>query len=386
MKFFCITIIVFELILTSCHKSISEENEMEVINISLKETENKLKLSSIVKQNSWITLETTDSCLIGRIDKIKTTKDFIFVLDKFSTRSLYVFNRKGEFLNSIGTNGKGPGEFTFPFDFTIDENRKLVFILDNGNRVLHYTYNGSYIESKNLISFTASSLEKTDKGFAFISGDRDDNLILTDSDFVRKNSYFPYVNRFVDKTIIHPIQEFNFNYFYRRNLCDTVFFIKEFAISPNTYINFGSKSFSLIHNQEIIENDIEKWLRNYCILRHYYETQTHIYIVFIYENNPYINVYSKQNEKSILYDYKTYINDISYDQKSSYVVGIDEFSNSFVCIVEPYNLIDSIKRVIEQSDKEEESYNEVLTITQKLTNTSNPILLLLEFNDFDESK
>ena len=68
------------------------------------------------------------------------------------------------------------------------------------------------------------------------------------------------------------------------------------------------------------------------------------------------------------------------------MVGIDEFSNSFICIVEPYNLIDSIKRVIEQSDKEEESYNEVLTITQKLTNTSNPILLLLEFNDFNESK
>lgn len=382
MKISCIIIIVFEIALTSCQiNNISEENKIRVVNISIEEVKNKLKLSSIVKQNSWITLETSDSCLIGRIDKIKTTKDFIFVLDKFSTKALYVFNRKGEFITKIGGEGKGPGEFTFPFDFTIDENKKIVYILDNGYRLLQYNYNWSYIESRSLTSFTASSFEKTDMGFAFISGNRDDNLILTDSDLIRKNSYFPYVNRFVDKTIIHPLQEFNSNYLYRRNICDTIFFIEEFEISPNTLVNFGSKSFSLSKNQDVIENDTEKGLQNYCILRHYYETLTHIYIVFIYKNSPYVNVYSKKNVKSILYDYKTYINDISYDQKSSYVVGIDEYSNSFVCIVEPFHLIDGIKRVIEQSGKEE-SYFEALTISQKLTNTSNPILLCIEFNDF----
>lgn len=382
MKIGCIIIIVFEIALTSCQtNNILEENKIRVVNISVEEVKNKLKLSSIVKQNSWITLETTDSCLIGRIDKIKTTKDFIFVLDRFSTESLYVFNRKGDFLTKIGRKGKGPGEFTFPFDFTIDENRKLVYILDNGYRLLLYSYNGDYIGSKSLTNFTASSFEKTDKGFAFISGDRDDNLILADSDLIRKNSYFPYVNRFVDKIIIHPLQEFNSIYLYRRNLCDTIFFIEEFEIRPNTYINFGSKSFSFCQNQDIVENDVEKRLQNYCILRHYYETLTHIYIVFIYNNSPYINVYSKKNEKSILYDYKTYINDISYDQKSSYVVGIDEYSNSFVYIVEPFYLIDGIKRVVEQSGKEK-IQNEVVTISQNLTNTSNPILLFLEFNDF----
>ena len=381
MKFFNITIIVLVLILTSCDKNISEGNEMRVINISLKESEDKLKLSSIVKQKKWVILETTDSCLIGRIDKIKITKDYLFVLDIYSTKALYTFNKSGKFIAKIGRTGRGPGEYAFPFDFTIDENRKLIYILDNGNRLMQYSYNGSFIESLNLLGFTAFSVEKTNKGFAFISGDRDDNLILTDNNLFKKNSYFPYVSRYVDKTIIHPLQEFNSTYLYRRNLCDTVFFIKEFEITPSTFINFGSKSFSLSQNPDLVENTAKKKMRNYCIMRHYYETQTHIYIVFIYNNSPYINVYSKKTEKSILYDFNSYINDISYEQKSSYVLGIDEYSNSFVCLVEPFNLIDGIKKDIDQSDNEE-SYTEVLTIAQRLSITSNPILLFLEFNDF----
>lgn len=77
-----------------------------------------LDLSEILDDSiEIIPLETTEECLISRVDRIEFYKDKIFILDRSNTK-VFVFTSEGKYLKSIGTQGLGPGEYSFLGDFT----------------------------------------------------------------------------------------------------------------------------------------------------------------------------------------------------------------------------------------------------------------------------
>jgi hypothetical protein len=104
-----------------------------------------------------VPLETSDRSLIGYIDKVVTGKERIFIKTKdvFGrenlTGALLVFDRSGVFLCQIGSRGRGPGEYIELKGFDIDEETQTVHILDgDNNKVLVYTYDGTFVREVNL--------------------------------------------------------------------------------------------------------------------------------------------------------------------------------------------------------------------------------------------
>ena len=87
--------------------------------------------SSLYKGIKTILLETNESCLIGAIDKMRVFDNYIFIMDCFIAKSLYVFDKEGRFIRKIGNNGQGPGEYVQLSDFTIDKENKIVYVLDS---------------------------------------------------------------------------------------------------------------------------------------------------------------------------------------------------------------------------------------------------------------
>jgi len=77
-----------------------------------------------------IFLETSESCLIGLISKIRVCDQFFLVLDGYKAKSLFVFDKEGRFIRKIGRTGQGPGEYVQPCDFTIDKENRTVYVLD----------------------------------------------------------------------------------------------------------------------------------------------------------------------------------------------------------------------------------------------------------------
>jgi hypothetical protein len=56
---------------------------------------------------TYIPLETSDRIIIGRVKQLKITDKYIFLVNP-ENDSLYIFNRQGKFLNTIGNRGQRP--------------------------------------------------------------------------------------------------------------------------------------------------------------------------------------------------------------------------------------------------------------------------------------
>ncbi|HTO15416.1 MAG TPA: 6-bladed beta-propeller [Edaphocola sp.] len=150
IRFF--TAIFLVSILPSCNvkksKDIDKDNQIQKINI-LSNRGFNIKTSKLISDIKFIPLETTDSILVGDISKIIRTKNEYLILDTQS-KSIYAFDMNGKYLRTIGSNGKGPGEYLNPIDFIVDANEDYLFILDELKKIVKTDMNGNLILEKNL--------------------------------------------------------------------------------------------------------------------------------------------------------------------------------------------------------------------------------------------
>lgn len=112
------------------------------IDLPLRQREQVVGLSEVADSLRYIPLETTDSCLIGSVDKLLLTEAGRFVVvDKEIAASVYVFDADGRFLNRIGRHGQGPGEYNSIEDVTCGGG--YIYVWDSSlNKVLKFTEHG----------------------------------------------------------------------------------------------------------------------------------------------------------------------------------------------------------------------------------------------------
>lgn len=132
--FFLLLLLIFQ----SCKQKKIDEAEKLILDVST--LEYKLQLDFDQISGKFIQLETNDESIIGRIDKVITHKNRIFILDKELSKSIYIFTAKGRYLNKIAKIGQGPGEYIALDDITLTGNEivildidqeKLIYYLDN---------------------------------------------------------------------------------------------------------------------------------------------------------------------------------------------------------------------------------------------------------------
>jgi hypothetical protein len=68
----------------------------------------------------------------------------IYILDP-NQKSIKKFNSKGKFLFTIGRSGQGPGEYGWPWDICVNNNRLVVFDIIY-RRIILYSLDGEYIK------------------------------------------------------------------------------------------------------------------------------------------------------------------------------------------------------------------------------------------------
>lgn len=103
-----------------------------------------IKLDNLIEDYLYVKLETSDSCLIGKIDQISIKNDRIYIADYNQSKSFYVFNKQGRSLFTINREGKGPGEYTTIQGFSINESMGEIVLLVNGCRLLVFDFMGKY--------------------------------------------------------------------------------------------------------------------------------------------------------------------------------------------------------------------------------------------------
>lgn len=103
------------------------------------------KLSSFVDSIEYIALETKEECLIGEGMNFDIDDTHIVVTYNLS-EFVYLFDRKGHFLRTIGNMGGGPNEYAYIENVFIDPSTDCIVITSVG-KALYYSKQGEFLYS-----------------------------------------------------------------------------------------------------------------------------------------------------------------------------------------------------------------------------------------------
>lgn len=130
------------LLLTSCNNSDHGNSDLPY-NVNLErdiDNISSMPLSYLGSKLEYIPLETDSTCIIKSISNVFVSDSFLFVSDYYR---LLLFNKSGKYIRQIGSNGRGPGEYSRVLDFVVDEKSREVYVLSS-RQVLVFDFNGQF--------------------------------------------------------------------------------------------------------------------------------------------------------------------------------------------------------------------------------------------------
>lgn len=139
MKFHSLCVII--IILFSIYKCSPSTNTSSIY-VDL-DSDNQVSIFDIFSKINIIPLETNDACLIGNINKLIKYDSTIFILDS-KQNIVLAFNHKGKFKYKIQRIGRGPGEYLYAYDFTINKYNHSIELLDCFGKLLIFNLDGTY--------------------------------------------------------------------------------------------------------------------------------------------------------------------------------------------------------------------------------------------------
>lgn len=151
MKLF-LFLFILQIVIISCATKQKETQSnpnfliVDLDNIKTKET---VKASDFFKNPKSIILETNEKSLIGDIKQIYINDNRIVVFDNSKNLSVLVFDLDGTFSHKIGELGRGAGEYISISDFTVDDKKDEIYLLDSEDaKVKKYNLStGKFINS-----------------------------------------------------------------------------------------------------------------------------------------------------------------------------------------------------------------------------------------------
>ncbi|HMN89945.1 MAG TPA: 6-bladed beta-propeller [Saprospiraceae bacterium] len=116
------------------------------------------KFTTISEQHFWsavdaVPLQFVPESAMDRVEKIIATKHLLIVyniLDISNTKSILIFNNKGEFLKKIDANQPGPGNFSYLQDLYLHGDTLLEFMDNIRAKSFFYDTSGMFLKSASL--------------------------------------------------------------------------------------------------------------------------------------------------------------------------------------------------------------------------------------------
>lgn len=127
----------------ACKKNLI--SELDTINISNK-TDDPLLLSEMAREEVKIQLETKDKVFLGYIFEVKLHRSRVFISD---IKSISIFDLEGNFIQQLGRQGEGPGEYKSVTSMDIDEASGLIYV-SAYNKLLIFAPDYKLIEERKL--------------------------------------------------------------------------------------------------------------------------------------------------------------------------------------------------------------------------------------------
>lgn len=239
----------------------------DIVTVNLSELE-ELSINDLCSDITLLPLETSQQSLLGYVEKIELTDDYIFIYD--ANKRLTIFDYNGKFISKSKPIGRGPTEFHTITHFCINHDNNYVLIYDGTQskiKIYDGINNWKYISERKL----PSALDATEL------------LFLEDGKILANLRLSPETNSYYEIIDINNLSSNNelLNYPFRWTISsaissgpkmsktddglylvslmsDTIYMCKQSNIYPKFYFNSGMKS--------IYEVDFNPQLEDYASL------------------------------------------------------------------------------------------------------------------------
>ena len=350
----------------------------------------------VVKNYSFIALETTDEGIIGQIDRLCMDSTFLFILDR-KYNAVFSFDNKGRFLRRIGSKGRGPKEYISADRITVDTVRKELCVVDrDGWKILYYSYMGEHLRSIPMY-FIISDFEFFGDGFITVPmrGQSVDFPALDKKEvIICDKKYKPIYTLFDELKDLspefsgvptEPMKPFYDGIYYSTLLSDTIWRINQTSCDAVFVLNYPNRK------KDFLTRDLRN-LTTSVFSKLTYEEDFSYGDYLVSPDFAYFLILSKKIKKmyTLIYNRKTkhiyYGRPHLWDKKQL----VDHFFTSFravgddgkfISILQPYDILSTVDFCItgEKYDKLSDSDKAFL---KTLKEEDNPVLMIMELKNF----
>ena len=314
---------VLVFLLCSCSGYDIQQSEYVVIDLSEPPPKISIKASALIESCRYIPLETTGESMISNIQRLIPVQDGFFIFDRSSQQLIY-FDADGRFIRRIAEKGRGPGEYVNLLDFDLSEQDETLFLHDNSNQILLYSFNNTFLRSIRLERFV-SCVMKTSWGYICYRdpllnfGNDTEVLIAIDENGSELNVL---QHRKVDLQqrspwVISPVfVNINNKYYYYPQFQDTLYSVEIDKINPKYVFPKGKYSIAI---EEMATLDISRSARaRGLMLTDFIIDYRHIILKSFRQNKQEVYLYGLASEK--LHDISEMVNDV--DNSYSFSPGL----------------------------------------------------------------
>ncbi len=264
--------------------------------------------------DSICSLHMPDNIVDIGIDKVSVTDDRIFILDTHITNKLYLFDNNGNLKATIGERGKAKGEFIGkPNEFFVDSNNKLHVFDKVGHKIIIYDKDGTVDNVIQTSGYYPHSfgLTSNDKYLMYFSvghknmdnaRESPSSLLLFDKDCKNYKQLMPSDADLYCSISTQTFFQDNERLSFIPPFSDSVFVFKNDSIEKVVMFDFGEKFLSKELPDVLQQEDDYSFMDGYqgvLGLYRYQETESLIYLDYIYNNQGVSWLYNKKNGQTI---------------------------------------------------------------------------------------
>jgi len=373
--------LIFYLRFTSTSVVNAQTNHTDLpYNIDIKNNIRNVKavnLSSIGKELSYVSLETTPECMIQQISKILFSDSYIFVSD--NQKRLLQFDKNGKFIRQIGSQGRGPREYYLVFDFCLDEKKEQIYLISAPQTLLIFGFDGNFKYSYKL-SFRPVQIIPKDQNTlmyhcANVPGKNDPSWIITDRHGITTTSIKNNLKRINQPGLIvlnTPLYSFNNTVHFMEFGIDTLYYFKDTLKKP--YGIFFLDDLKMDADPLVTESMLkDKKLLNKLMIGSINEYKDFLFIKFFrgMSNAAICAIYNKKTNAVIFLKDDVFINDLDGEAKFWPKQIISD--NILVDYVDAFDLLKPKPGALIKKESAR-----LLNLKKQLTATSNPVLMIIK--------
>jgi hypothetical protein len=292
-------------------------------------------------------LESTKESMIHGISQLLTYGNYIFVLDNMQSRRINIYDTTGKYIDQLGINGKGPGEYLHPWSISINRVKKEIAVLDAGqSKVFYYDLiNFSFIKSSE-IPIDATKMEFLDNDLiAWYGSQPQSHILVTDT-------LYNTVQELIPKEF-NPVHKKGYGTSNLFTSGSEVLFYTPF--SPNLYtinsdsavlkyaVEFKGHRFTPIKELKRFDENKDDYIKyisesSYIQFCDFYDTHRIMYCNFYADGEMFMGFLKKSNNRAI---YHTKDNLIKSLKLPKFFNPVGQYNDYLVCTINNMSVLDS---------------------------------------------